>query len=54
MTIQSSTQIGNVIRNAVVFNAKNWPGGMINSDSLLQSVQDLFAILEQRKHRTRC
>ena len=49
MTIQSSTQIGNVIRNAVVFNVKNWLGGRMNSDSLLQSVQDLFAVLEQRK-----
>lgn len=49
MTIQSSTQIGNVIRNAVVFNVKNWLGGMMNSDSLLQSVQDLFSIFEQRK-----
>ena len=49
MTIQSSTQIGNVIRNAVVFNVKNWLGGRMNSDSLLQSVQDLFAVLEQRQ-----
>lgn len=48
MTLQSSVQIGNVIRNAVVFNVKNWLGGMMNSDSLIQSVQDLFAILEQR------
>jgi hypothetical protein len=49
MTIQSSLQIGNIIHNAVVFNVKNWPGGMMNSDSLIQSVQDLFNILEQRK-----
>ncbi len=49
MTIQSTTQIGNVIRNAVVFNVKNWLGGTINSDSLIQSVQDFFAILEKRK-----
>lgn len=49
MTIQSSTQIGNVIRNAVVFNVKNWVGGTMNSDSLIQSVQDFFAVLEQRK-----
>jgi hypothetical protein len=49
MTIQSSAQIGNVIRNAVVFNVKNWPGGMMNSDALIQSVQNLFFILEQRK-----
>jgi len=49
MTIQSSAQIGNVIRNAVVFNVKNWVGGMMNPDSLIQSVQDFFAVLEQRK-----
>ena len=49
MTIRSSTQIDNVIRNAVVFNVKNWLGDMVNSNSLLQSVQDLFAVLEQRK-----
>jgi hypothetical protein len=49
MTIQSSVQIGNVIRNAVVFNVKNWLGGTMNSDSLIQSVQDFFAVLEQRK-----
>ena len=49
MTIQSSVQIGNVIRNAVAFNIKNWQGGLMNSDSLIQSVQDLFSVLEQRK-----
>ncbi len=49
MSIQSSTQIGNVIRNAVVFNVKNWDGGIMNSDSLIQSVQDFFTILEERK-----
>jgi hypothetical protein len=43
MTIQSTTQI------AAVFNIKNWLGGMINSDSLIQSVQDFFTLLEQRK-----
>ena len=49
MTIQSSFQIGSVIRNAVAFNVKNWLGGSMNSDSLIQSVQDLFSVLEQRK-----
>lgn len=49
MTIQSSVQIGNVIRNAVVFNVKNWLGGTMNSDPLIQSVQDFFTVLEQRK-----
>lgn len=49
MSIQSSTQIGNVIRNAIVFNVKNWDGGIMNSDSLIQSVQDFFTVLEERK-----
>jgi len=49
MTIQSSVQIGDVIRNAVVFNVKNWLGGTMNSDSLIQSVQYFFTVLEQRK-----
>jgi hypothetical protein len=49
MTIQSSVQIGDVIRNAVVFNVKNWLGGTMNSDSLIQSVQDFFAVLEERE-----
>lgn len=49
MTIQSSVQIGDVIRNAVVFNVKNWLGGTMSSDSLIQSVQDFFAVLEERK-----
>lgn len=49
MTIQSSIQIGNVIRNAVVFNVKNWSGDIANSDSLIQTVQNLFVILEKKK-----
>jgi predicted nucleotidyltransferase len=49
MTIQSTHQIGNVIRNAVAFNVRNWRGDPMNSDSLIQSVQDLFNVLEQRK-----
>jgi hypothetical protein len=48
MTIQSVAQIGAIIRNAIVFNVRNWPGDTMNSDSLIQAVQDLFAILEQR------
>ena len=49
MTIQSSVQIANVIRSAVAFSIKNWLGGSMNSDSLIQSVEDLFSVLEQRK-----
>ncbi|MCC7117173.1 MAG: hypothetical protein IT310_01505 [Anaerolineales bacterium] len=49
MTIHSSVQIGNVIRNAVAFNVKNWQGGAMNSDSLIQSTRDFFTVLEERK-----
>jgi hypothetical protein len=49
MMIQSTDQIGHVIRNAVAFNVKNWRGGEMNSDSLIQSVRDFFSVLEQRK-----
>ncbi len=49
MTIQSIIQIGHILRNAVVFNAKNWPGDTMNSDSLIQSVQELFTVLEERE-----
>lgn len=49
MTIQSSAQIGNVIRNAVVFNVQNWHGDAVNADSLLESVERFFALLETRE-----
>jgi hypothetical protein len=49
VVIQSIDQIGHVIRNAVAFNVKNWLGGKMNSDSLIQSVQEFFTVLEQRK-----
>lgn len=48
MSIQSSVQIGQVIRNAVAFNIKNWLSGRMASDSLIQSVEDLFDLLEER------
>ena len=49
MTIQSSVEIGNIIRNAVVFNVRNWPGDAMSTDSLLESVERLFILLETRK-----
>ena len=49
MSIQSTDQIGHVIRNAVVFNVKNWFGGEMNSDSLIQSVRQFFSVLAQRQ-----
>jgi len=44
MTIQSSVQIGNIIRNAVAFNVKNWAGGKMNSE-LLHYYQPNVSIL---------
>jgi hypothetical protein len=49
MPLQSSAQIGRVIRNGVAFDAGNRPESRMNADSLVQSVQDLFALLERRK-----
>jgi len=49
MTVQSSAQIGAIIRHAIVFNVKNWSGSAMNTDSLIQSIQDFFTVLEERK-----
>jgi hypothetical protein len=49
MTIQSSAHIGRIIRDALVFGNKYGTGDMPNSDTLIQSVQNLFALLEERK-----
>jgi len=48
-TPQPKVHIGNVIRNAVVFNFKNWRGGTMNADTLLQTVARLFAVLHERQ-----
>jgi hypothetical protein len=49
MTIQRVSQIGSVLRNAVVFNFKNSPEVMMNANSLLTQVEKLFDLLESRK-----
>ena len=48
--IQKSVRIGDVVRNARVFNFKNWrvASETVNMDSLLQTVADLFSLLEAR------
>jgi hypothetical protein len=50
MNVQSQVHIGQVIRNAIVFNFKNWTGdtALANSDTLLQTVRRLFALLDER------
>lgn len=41
--------IGNVIRNAIVFNFRNSLGGSVMTDNLLQTVARLFALLDERQ-----
>jgi len=49
MTIHTTSQIGGVIRNALIFNFKNSPEVIMNADSLLAQVEQLFNLLESRK-----
>jgi hypothetical protein len=49
MTIHTIPQIGKVLRNAVAFNFKNPTEVIMNADSLLAHVEQLFDLLESRK-----
>ena len=49
MTINSFPQIGNILRNAITFNFKNSSEAIMNADSLLTQVEQLFHLLESRK-----
>lgn len=51
MGVQSQVHIGSVVRNAAVFSPANWKKGvsMTDPDSLLSTVQRLFALLEERR-----
>ena len=48
VNIQPKVHIGKVIRNAVVFNFRNWREGIVNTDTLLQNVASLFILLRER------
>ncbi len=49
MSVQQPFHIGSVIRNALVFDAKNWPEGPpVNTEKLLETVERLFALLHER------
>src|ERR1051326_4637583 len=41
--------IGNIVRNGVVFNFKNWRGNQVSADNLLETVARLFALLKERQ-----
>ena len=49
MMIHSVSQIGSVLRSAVAFNFKNPPEVIMNADSLLTQVEQLFDLLDSRK-----
>src|SRR5271157_925215 len=49
MTIHSVSQIGSVVHNAVALNFKNPPEVIMNADSLLAQVEQLFNLLDSRK-----
>lgn len=49
MTIHSIPQIGDVLRNAATFNFKNTSEAIMNADSLLTQVEQLFNLLDSRK-----
>lgn len=46
--VKNGISIGNIVRNAVVFNFKRWHESGVNSDSLLQSVDRFFTLLDER------
>src|SRR5262245_19690703 len=47
--VTNPVHIGNVIRNAIVFNFRNSLGGAVTTDNLLQTVSSLFALLDERQ-----
>jgi hypothetical protein len=49
VNVQPKIHIGQVIRNAVVFNLRNWREGSVSTDNLLQNVAELFALLHERR-----
>lgn len=46
--MNNNIYIGNVIRNGLVFNLKRWGENLMDSNSLLQTVAELFVLLEER------
>ena len=49
MTARTPVRIGEVVRNARVFNPQNWRGGGVATDTLLQEVDRLFRLLDERR-----
>jgi len=49
MNQRSNSKIGSIIRNGLVFDIKKWVGGTVNADSLIESVESFFVLLETRE-----
>jgi len=49
MTSHSTSHIGRILRNAITFNFKNTSEVIMNADSLLTQVEQLFTLLDSRK-----
>ena len=47
--VTNRVHIGNVIRQGIVFDFKNLRGGTVNTDTLLQTVERLFKLLDERQ-----
>ncbi len=49
MTTHDPLDIGIIIRNGVIFDPKNWQGGVVAADRLLEDVARLFTLLDERR-----
>lgn len=49
MIAQGPVQISQVVRNAVLFNAKHWRVRPMNTDVLPDAISRLFTLLDQRQ-----
>lgn len=49
MSSRDDVQIGEVVRNAIIFNINNWRDGVMSTDNLFEAIERLFSLLEERK-----
>lgn len=47
--VTNRVHVGNVIRQGILFDFKNLRGGTVNTDTLMQTVERLFELLDERK-----
>jgi hypothetical protein len=47
--VEDRLHIGNIVRNGVIFNFRNWRGNEVSADNLLETVARLFALLQERQ-----